>query len=69
MSGKDDSEGQVSELAQDAPEEISSGDSVAASLTRTPARSTRAHRAPTRSRTIPPASTPTSPDQTVELVA
>jgi hypothetical protein len=29
MSGKDDSEGQVSELAQDAPEEISAGDSVA----------------------------------------
>ncbi|WP_299932094.1 hypothetical protein [uncultured Nocardioides sp.] len=29
MGGKDDSEGQVSELAQDAPEEISSGDSVA----------------------------------------
>jgi hypothetical protein len=29
MSGKDDSEGQVSELAQDAPEPISSGDSVA----------------------------------------
>jgi hypothetical protein len=29
MSGKDDSEGQVSELAQGAPEPISSGDSVA----------------------------------------
>lgn len=29
MNGQDDSEGQVSELAQDAPEPISSGDSVA----------------------------------------
>lgn len=29
MSGKDDSEGQVSEMAADAPEPISSGDSVA----------------------------------------